>query len=326
MDKKEYRRLGGRGRDFNGYSSIWLADDHLLFCEASYIEKYKRFYFKDIQTLMVKKTKSSLVTTIVALVLAIGSLLLLADAKKGWDIFWGILAGFFFFILLINIIKGQSCKAYIQTAVQKEELKGLVRVKKFEKFLKIVEPLVRSFQGEMDLNTLGIKYEESLAKSPQRQTHQPPPTGQDSLLHTVLFSSFIVLSFFIGVVYFFNNVVLYLLVAVVYLMALVLNIRAVVKQFKINFGPVLRNWAWVSLGGLGMFILMGYVSLFTLSFTNALAHRHSPMFTNEDLINAIPDNHFVKGIILAAFAVSLLIGIVGLVLSARPRAHAKPLV
>ena len=59
MARKEYKRIGGRGsrrRQFFTRNTLWLGADHLLQGEhTGYTEEYKRFYFRDIQGITVKR-------------------------------------------------------------------------------------------------------------------------------------------------------------------------------------------------------------------------------------------------------------------------------
>ncbi|MBF0570818.1 MAG: hypothetical protein HQL12_02990 [Candidatus Omnitrophica bacterium] len=326
MDKKEYRKFGGRVGNLTSYTSFWLADDHMLVCEDSgFLEKYKRFYFKDIQAVVVKKTNNGIITTLVVFVLAMICLWFLGHATKGWNIFWDILTGFLFLILVINIFKGQTCNTYIQTAVQKDKLNGLNRVKKFDSFLSILKPLIQSFQGEMDTLILQTQYEEALGKMAVTQRDQSQQIEQESLLHTVLFLLFIIWSFLVGMGYRLNNEPFYYLILFIYLALAIGNIMAVVKQLKINLKPAIKNWAWVSLVFMGLLLLMGYVSVIALSIGMAKAHPHAKDFSSMNFLTAIPGNHFMKGIFLFAIFVSFLIGSVGLILSAKPRSEeSKP--
>src|SRR5262245_127100 len=53
-------------------SSLWLGGDHLLVVESNgYSEKYRRFYFKDIQALTICKTRTTMVRVIGVGVLAL---------------------------------------------------------------------------------------------------------------------------------------------------------------------------------------------------------------------------------------------------------------
>src|SRR5882724_2221817 len=57
MLKKDpnFRRLKIGGAGLAGVSSLWLGPDHLLVVEiAGITEKYRRFYFRDIQAVIVE--------------------------------------------------------------------------------------------------------------------------------------------------------------------------------------------------------------------------------------------------------------------------------
>ena len=68
---KEYQRLPGRGTLLDGdkwyatsraMCTVWLGRDHLLLVSrAGYTENYKRFYFRDIQAIIIRKTVTSLI-------------------------------------------------------------------------------------------------------------------------------------------------------------------------------------------------------------------------------------------------------------------------
>ena len=82
---KEYRRLPGRGTLLDGdkwyatsraLCTVWMGSDHLLLVSrAGYTENYKRFYFRDIQAIIIRKTVTSLIGNTVLIILAIGFIL-----------------------------------------------------------------------------------------------------------------------------------------------------------------------------------------------------------------------------------------------------------
>ncbi|HZR47537.1 MAG TPA: hypothetical protein VFA47_12570, partial [Candidatus Manganitrophaceae bacterium] len=62
--EKEYRRLPGRGIKRGGFlaltairATLWEGKDHLLcLYRTGYTEEYKRFYYRDIQAFITRKT------------------------------------------------------------------------------------------------------------------------------------------------------------------------------------------------------------------------------------------------------------------------------
>src|SRR6185503_16307515 len=58
---KVYRRLPGRESGLLSYSRLWLGPDHLLLARTTFFsEEYKRFYFRDIQAIVMRKTRRHL--------------------------------------------------------------------------------------------------------------------------------------------------------------------------------------------------------------------------------------------------------------------------
>jgi hypothetical protein len=155
MPKTEYQRLT-RSRPRGGFSvavasrtSLWLGTDHLLFVDSNgYTETYKRFYFRDIQAFMVQKTQTF---TIVNVAFTIPFVLFMASAMvtqtTGLKIFLFCMAGFFAFIVLINLLRGQTCRSFLRTAVQIEQLPPLSRVRRAQKVFIRVRPLIVAAQG-----------------------------------------------------------------------------------------------------------------------------------------------------------------------------------
>jgi hypothetical protein len=130
-------------------TSLWLGEDHLLFVESSgYTEKYKRFYFRDIQTLMVQHTPIGHTLNILfAIFLVLTMIFGLLAQNTGWRIFFFIFVGIFGLALVINLFKGQTCNCFLRTAVQIEELPPLRRVRRAQKIFARIHPLIAAAQG-----------------------------------------------------------------------------------------------------------------------------------------------------------------------------------
>jgi len=101
--EKEYRKLPGRGfrkRSLLEVSrmlcTLWLGKDHLLLVDSlgGYSEDYKRFYYRDIQALIIRKTTGGRTANLV--LAGFAALFLLAglpDVDIAWRVFWFFLAG-----------------------------------------------------------------------------------------------------------------------------------------------------------------------------------------------------------------------------------------
>ncbi len=152
-----YTKLPGKGTrrgSFIGvtstYSKLWLGKDHLLLVDSNgYKETYKRFAFRDIQSLVITQTKSRTVKHAIFLGLATMFLIagILINHPVGW-ILLGLPAALFVTLSLVNGLRGPTCRASITTAVQTEELASLNRIRQTEKILSRLQPLILEAQAD----------------------------------------------------------------------------------------------------------------------------------------------------------------------------------
>ena len=118
--QKPYKRLPGKKKNFlGGLNTLWLGADHVLSIDSKRVsEDYKRFYYTDIQSVVTRNTIRGKIQNLF-LGLFCGLLTLLAVLIGGsWVIFFGIMAGLFFLILLFNCLLGPTCECHLRTAVQ----------------------------------------------------------------------------------------------------------------------------------------------------------------------------------------------------------------
>jgi hypothetical protein len=131
--------------------SLWLAPDHLLQVDSNgYSESYKRFQFRDIEALVVCRTDEWLYRSVIlgALAAFFG---LIAVFGGGQVVAWifGSLSGLFVLVLMLNLIAGPSSKAYLRTAVQTERLPSLNRMRRAQKVLALLRPLILAAQADL---------------------------------------------------------------------------------------------------------------------------------------------------------------------------------
>jgi hypothetical protein len=179
---KEYRRLPGRGIRRQGFLSVtvsarrtrlWLGPDHLLAVDSQwYSEDYRRFYFRDIQAIIIRKTINGKAINL-AMGLA-GALTTLGATvtTDGIRIFWGILAGLFLLFLSLNFLAGPTCNCRMQTAVQTEDLPSLGRLRRARKVLRRLRPLIVEAQGELKPEDIS-----SLMAQPESPSAPDAPTA-----------------------------------------------------------------------------------------------------------------------------------------------------
>lgn len=170
-----YKKIGGGGRSGRlavTQDSLWRGADHLLVVERdSYNETYKRFYFSDIESISIRRTKRQMHYMIIfSIILALLTWVALVTTgfERGFTIFWII---FFLVPFLYNLFRGPTCVTQITTAVQKEELPALRRVRKAERILAEIIAEAQAAQGLLTPDMAKIRLE--LQNAPAGAV--PPP-------------------------------------------------------------------------------------------------------------------------------------------------------
>ena len=126
---------------------MWEGPDHLLWVErAAMQERYKRFYYNDIQAFVLVKNNNQHLWTFIwgAFALLFG---VVALSVSGTPYVSSVCFGFCILMICVNLLMGSCCKTYIQTAVQREKLRHLVRIKKANKILNQIKTMVEEKQG-----------------------------------------------------------------------------------------------------------------------------------------------------------------------------------
>jgi hypothetical protein len=112
-------------------------------------DRYKRFYFADIQAIVTRKRVSWLVWIFVLLaVAAIFGLSGFAMPEEGGRIAMFVIMGIFFVWLAIHAALGPTASCVIRTAVQAEELPSLQRIRNADKVLNRIRPLIENAQRQ----------------------------------------------------------------------------------------------------------------------------------------------------------------------------------
>jgi hypothetical protein len=183
----DYKRLS-RFRVRIGLSSLWLGPDHILSVHSNgYVENYKRFYFRDIQAIMIQRTSrravwngilaAPLLGAFIGLVACLSSL---SEDEVGAIICSVILVIILLFFVL-NYILGLGCSCYIRTAVQIQRLPSVCRVPNAKHMLETIRPLIAAAQGgELSAEVVSTRMRESIAPAgtvPPAQTVSENPTN-----------------------------------------------------------------------------------------------------------------------------------------------------
>jgi hypothetical protein len=159
--------------------SLWLGNDHLLLVEGTgFTETYKRFYFRDIQAITVQETTRRTVwNSVLAVPLAICLIGLLVSSLPAANvpamITWSIFAVILAVPFAVNNVRGTACVCQLRTAVQTEDLGSLSRVRKAQKVLEKIRPLIAAAQGQLTAAEVSAHMHE--AASGMTAAGQPEP-------------------------------------------------------------------------------------------------------------------------------------------------------
>ena len=128
---------------------LWQGEEHLLLVKwDGYREYYKRFDYRDIQALVVRKTPDgTIVNTVLLVVFCLFAGLALAVSDVGGRITLLFLAGIFGMLALVNALYGPTCRCALRTAVQTEELPSLDRLRRAREVFNRLRPLIENAQG-----------------------------------------------------------------------------------------------------------------------------------------------------------------------------------
>jgi hypothetical protein len=152
MAEKRYLKLPGRGSKTGHlltWCTLWLGPDHLLQVESSgYTEEYKRFFYKDIQSLALCRTSRARNWSVFFLaMLGLGAVFALLSSSEVARALWGIWITFFAICLMLNLLLGASASCTVSTAVQQEQLPSIKRLRKGRKVVTALRERVAAAQG-----------------------------------------------------------------------------------------------------------------------------------------------------------------------------------
>ena len=164
-----YEPLPGRMRGVIRCGSLWLGADHILAVKSvRYAEQYQRFYFRDVQAIVMRKCPRFVVpawwlagfvaagiVALVGLAPRLHPLTVLGEALMvGLGVYWIALSLF------------QSCRVHVKTAVSWEELPAPYRVWSARRFLAILDQKIAEVQG-----MLPEDWNEDTEVEPEPQSH-----------------------------------------------------------------------------------------------------------------------------------------------------------
>jgi hypothetical protein len=159
---KPYERLSRSRFGLNGFGSLWLGKDHLLLVNNSFaVERYRRWFLRDIQAVVIRRTSARLVWNSV---LGVFATLLLSGAgaslygsstsNASEDIMvlavmasvFGLIGFLFIVAMAVNTSMGPACAVFIQTPHGLDRISTPNRVLAIEKLTARLQPQLMEVQ------------------------------------------------------------------------------------------------------------------------------------------------------------------------------------
>jgi hypothetical protein len=188
MPRSPYTKLTRRHRRIFGYSQLWLAPDHILLVNSiRFAEDYKRFFFADIQSIVVTERPANVVLQIAMILAALAwmSLWFAVDSRVAkW--FFEITGAFALLWPIVDIARGTRCRAILQTRVSREVLEPVSRMNIARRFLAAIQPRIEAVQGVLP--------QQFHLETTSAQLEPPPPEIARNLgyLPEIVFGIFLV--------------------------------------------------------------------------------------------------------------------------------------
>ena len=115
-------------------------------------EEYRRFYFRDIEAFIIRRTASrqiwNWIFAVLLLITAGPFFLGWRSAGNGGLLITALsFAAFWLLLIVINSARGATCETHIRTAVQTEQLPSLGRLPVARRVLARIQPLIVEAQG-----------------------------------------------------------------------------------------------------------------------------------------------------------------------------------
>ncbi|MFC1823360.1 hypothetical protein ACFL9T_11680 [Thermodesulfobacteriota bacterium] len=319
-----YRRLRGIGRGVFGYNRLYLGTDHLLAVYSIYYsEDYKRFYYRDIQALVTRKTITGKIQNIC---LGTISLLFLLSAlwfKGGWALFFNMMAGIFVMFLLINWFRGPTCISHIMTPVQTVRLFAFTRLKNTRRAMNHLKSLVEGTQGNLSQEAKS-RLEMGQKEKPKTGLRgRPRPLKHEyGGFHNLLFYSLLANGIFAAIDMFVQSITLALLSSLLFLAVPVLLIMALIKQTGSDLYVSLKTMTWSTVGYICTSYILGYIIVFYVVLENPGIRSNQWEIIKKMATLSPFENPWIAGVSIFNLFCSALLGIAGLILIKKfQRAH-----
>lgn len=317
MAAKEYKRLS-TGRYWLKVSSLWRGQGHLLLASSSgFVENYKRFYFRDIQAVLLRPHNRREVWSFP---LTLGLLFFLwvqfaLHPKHTEFLGYGAAAyGAVFFAACLagNLLLGPGCVCQLKTAIQTVEL-PIKRKRAAQKIMRQLMPLIEEAQrGLPEGGAPSLRPAFSSAAVPAAPPESSAKRPFNPKAHGFLFGALLLDAFLEAGRFFTLNFVYYMVdwlggVAVVFSL-----IVALVWQARSETPRILRHLTTIAVFYIIVSYFLGVVSGFSLGRQHPEAIRDQWAFMKMAAAQPPDATGFTLLVTIFSLVVSSVLGLIGI--------------
>ena len=326
-----------------GSCTLWAGGDHLLLVELrGFTEMYRRFYFRDVQAIIIRPTERARTWSFLLALSALGLAALASGVGAGWNIVGWILAGLALIALIVNLSLGRSCECTLQTPLQTVALRSLRRLRRARGVLERIRPLIELEQGPLANEEALVRAREAAATGSPEPAGIPvamepagspagerppvvvpggPPRHESGRVHEALSYVLLLSAAVTPVPVLYFNVWLNAALCLLFLGRLGCIIAALVRQKSSDLPIELRRFAWTAFGWECGMIAAGFacgVVVVVRILNNGALLADSPTpFSPLTVMNLMRDDPGTRILSLLSSVASLSLGVWGLVLHRR---------
>lgn len=315
--QKQYKRLSGMG--FINSNRLYTGPGHVLSVTTTlFSEDYMRFYYRDIQAIIIRKTVGGKIFNLGFAILLIISCIPALSLDGGWSGFFFFMTALFLLLLLINLLRGPTCVCHVRTPIQTVRLRALNRVRKANRAMSRLRPLIEGAQGSLSEESLreinkGREARAGAKRSPGLIRHE------DGAFHLLLFSLLLFNGAIIAVDIFYQNVAFSFISSLIGMAGMALLIISLVKQAGSDLYGALKALTWSIIPYVCIAAVAAYTIYLYAMITNPdISNNQWEMIKTISAMSSM-DYPWLMGLSLFSLGCSLIIGIPGLLLTVRFR-------
>jgi hypothetical protein len=293
-----------------------LGRDHLLVIKKCFgREVYRRFFYKDIQHLIIQRNhhrfyKNACFTAFLTIGLLLG---------LHYDFFLWFSPLLCLPFIITTSLQGPHCSTHLGSEVQREKLVGLNTEKRALSFLKALQPLIEEKQGSWEPD-MAMAVPKVAPAAPPKKTKAPPPklNSYRGGFHLATYLSFFIAAACESALHFSDQTFAINLISIALVcITLFFYIFALIRQHHSRLSSKTKIATYISLGHWCIFSIAGMCSYQFFTFEELRQGNHSSFqqFDNyTQMLYISPKEHWVyeacSFVVIGSF---ILFGLIGLI-------------